>query len=99
MKKQKNIALFGSVKVLVFAAFLCAVPFSHFAVCVAVCVKFCEKTCEKSNLYIKLLYKAYIDDEDTGHKPDLSFLTVEQYNILLNKGFENLSTFDQDYNK
>ena len=35
-----------------FAAFLCAVPFSHFAVCVAVCVKFCEKTCEKSNLYI-----------------------------------------------
>ena len=48
---------------------------------------------------LKLLYKAYIDDEDTSHKPDLSFLTVEQYNILLNKGFENLSTFDQDYNK
>ena len=56
-------------------------------------------THEQINGMLKLLYKAYIDDEDTSHKPDLSFLTVEQYNILLNKGFENLSTFDQDYNK
>ena len=56
-------------------------------------------THEQINGMLKLLYKAYIDDEDTGHKPDLSFLTVEQYDILLNKGFENLSTFDQDYNK
>lgn len=56
-------------------------------------------THEQINGMLKLLYKAYIDDEDTSHKTDLSFLTVEQYNILLNKGFENLSTFDQDYNK
>ena len=56
-------------------------------------------THEQINGMLKLLYKAYIDDEDTSHKPDLSFLTVEQYDILLNKGFENLSTFDQDYNK
>ena len=58
-----------------------------------------EFTHEQINGMLKLLYKAYIDDEDISHKADLSFLTVEQYNILLNKGFENLSTFDQDYNK
>ena len=54
---------------------------------------------EQINGMLKLLYRAYIDDEVNGHKPDLSFLTAEQYDILLNKGFENLSTFDQDYNK
>ena len=42
-------------------------------------------THEQINGMLKLLYKAYIDDEDTNHKPDLSFLTVEEYDILLNK--------------
>ena len=45
-------------------------------------------THEQINGMLKLLYKAYIDDEDTNHKPDLSFLTVEQYDILLNKGLK-----------
>ena len=56
-------------------------------------------THEQINSMLKLLYRAYIDDEVTSHKPDLSFITVDEYDILLNKGFENLSTFDQDYNK
>ena len=56
-------------------------------------------THEQINGMLKLLYKAYLDDENPTRDLELSFLTIEQLNILLEKGFENLSTFDGDYNK
>ena len=55
-------------------------------------------THDQINGMLKFLYRAYVDDENPGREIDFSFLTVEQLNILLEKGFENLSTFDGDYN-